>query len=266
MSRGALERKFQAHNSEIKSVLFRYDGEQIASAGGRDGTIKLWNPSYGILQSILDASYYRGTDLILNYANDDCELVAVSDNESRVFFWEINPKKYSQFRSHMAQGVISDFNSPNEEASVSTFLNQYLVSGSYANYTYIFQVKDGKTVAKFNGIAVFRADGQEMALACQKDIKILDLHQNFPNYQMDYSEIEAKFLDRNNLQWRITLKGHIKPVLCLQYNPEDNNILVSGSEDGGVKIWDLSNGTCLRDYKHGTQEIQSVFFFLREYY
>lgn len=37
---------------------------------------------------------------------------------------------------------------------------------------------------------------------------------------------------------RITLKGHTKQINTLDISPDDN-MLISGSEDGTIKLWDL---------------------------
>ena len=41
------------------------------------------------------------------------------------------------------------------------------------------------------------------------------------------------------------VSGHSRAVSCLAFKPDDPNILVSGSWDKTLKIWDLSTGACL---------------------
>ena len=41
------------------------------------------------------------------------------------------------------------------------------------------------------------------------------------------------------------VSGHSRAVSCLAFKPDDPNILVSGSWDKKLKIWDLSTGACL---------------------
>jgi WD40 repeat protein len=42
-----------------------------------------------------------------------------------------------------------------------------------------------------------------------------------------------------------SLSGHSRIVSCLAFKPDDPNILVSGSWDKTLKIWDLSTAACL---------------------
>ena len=42
-----------------------------------------------------------------------------------------------------------------------------------------------------------------------------------------------------------TLSGHSHSVICLAFKPGDPDILVSGSRDNTIKIWDLSTPACL---------------------
>ena len=41
------------------------------------------------------------------------------------------------------------------------------------------------------------------------------------------------------------VSGHSQPVSCLAFKPDDSNILVTGSYDETLKMWDLSASSCL---------------------
>ena len=41
------------------------------------------------------------------------------------------------------------------------------------------------------------------------------------------------------------MSGHSRGVSCLAFKPNDPNILVTGSYDSTLKIWDLSTAACL---------------------
>ena len=46
-----------------------------------------------------------------------------------------------------------------------------------------------------------------------------------------------------------TLSGHTNTIWSLAYNPE-GNIIVSGSQDGIARFWDLEEESFLREFKH----------------
>eukprot|EP01029_Cantina_marsupialis_P002850 TRINITY_DN127462_c0_g1_i2.p1 TRINITY_DN127462_c0_g1~~TRINITY_DN127462_c0_g1_i2.p1 ORF type:complete len:326 (+),score=64.32 TRINITY_DN127462_c0_g1_i2:118-1095(+) len=55
------------------------------------------------------------------------------------------------------------------------------------------------------------------------------------------------------------LSGHRSPVTCIAFHPV-YNILVSGSEDATIKIWDAESGEYERTLKGHTNTIQSLGF------
>ncbi|KAL5109901.1 F-box/WD repeat-containing protein lin-23 [Taenia crassiceps] len=56
------------------------------------------------------------------------------------------------------------------------------------------------------------------------------------------SENEGAQSESDGYQCTQVLRGHTGSVLCLQY---EGNLLISGSSDSKVRIWDLSTGECL---------------------
>ena len=49
----------------------------------------------------------------------------------------------------------------------------------------------------------------------------------------------------------LELKGHSKPVRSLRYTPRDGKLLLSGSEDGAVRVWDSASGRATRTLSLG---------------
>ncbi|EUB55961.1 F-box/WD repeat-containing protein [Echinococcus granulosus] len=56
------------------------------------------------------------------------------------------------------------------------------------------------------------------------------------------TENETSQSESDGYQCTQVLRGHTGSVLCLQY---EGNLLISGSSDSKVRIWDLSTGECL---------------------
>lgn len=56
-----------------------------------------------------------------------------------------------------------------------------------------------------------------------------------------------------------TLKGHTSYVFCVKFNPR-SNLIVSGSFDEKVRIWDVRTGTCQRILPAHPDPVTSVDF------
>jgi len=51
-------------------------------------------------------------------------------------------------------------------------------------------------------------------------------------------------------------KAHDGPVLCLHGSSFNRNVLVSGSADETVKVWDVASNSCVHTYSHHTSKVQ----------
>nr|VZI20056.1 unnamed protein product [Spirometra erinaceieuropaei] len=67
------------------------------------------------------------------------------------------------------------------------------------------------------------------------------------------SHLDAKSL----LSAELVLEGHTGSVLCLQY---EGNLLISGSSDSSVRLWDLSTGECLHTLRHHSEAVLHLRF------
>ena len=57
-----------------------------------------------------------------------------------------------------------------------------------------------------------------------------------------------------------TLRGHGDAVSSLAFRPDDPNVLVTGSWDKTVKLWDLSTSTCLSTMRGHNHYVSSLAF------
>jgi len=56
-----------------------------------------------------------------------------------------------------------------------------------------------------------------------------------------------------------TLKGHSNYVFCCNFNPQ-SNLIVSGSFDESVRIWDVRTGKCLKTLPAHSDPVSAVHF------
>ncbi|KAL7064188.1 hypothetical protein AAHC03_04565 [Spirometra sp. Aus1] len=63
--------------------------------------------------------------------------------------------------------------------------------------------------------------------------------------------------DSDGYECTQVLEGHTGSVLCLQY---EGNLLISGSSDSSVRLWDLSTGECLHTLRHHSEAVLHLRF------
>lgn len=55
------------------------------------------------------------------------------------------------------------------------------------------------------------------------------------------------------------LKGHTNYVFCCNYNPQ-SNLIVSGSFDESVRVWDVKKGKCIKVLPAHSDPVSGVCF------
>ena len=54
-----------------------------------------------------------------------------------------------------------------------------------------------------------------------------------------------------------TLNGHKRGIACLQYR---DNLVVSGSSDNDIRLWDIENGQCIRTLNGHEELVRCIRF------
>lgn len=54
-----------------------------------------------------------------------------------------------------------------------------------------------------------------------------------------------------------TLKGHTNYVFCCNFNPQ-SNLVVSGSFDESVRVWDVKTGACIKTLPAHSDPVSAV--------
>jgi periodic tryptophan protein 1 len=53
-------------------------------------------------------------------------------------------------------------------------------------------------------------------------------------------------------------KAHDGPVLCIHGSPFNRNAIASGAGDHTLKVWDVTDGSCVHSYSHHSDKVQCV--------
>jgi WD40 repeat protein len=204
---GKLIKTFQDKNW-ISSLSFSPNGQLIAAACA-DKTVKIWSLNSNKPVKILPGHTNTVMDLNFNKAGS---LLASVSKDGTVKLWDtVNWKLRQTFSTPGAQIFGVSF-SPD---------SQTVVSSNDDNPIKLWALKSGigtNPPRKPRSLPIrFSPDGQAIAAAgLDGVISILDK--------------DGKPLEK--------LKGHQQSAGTVRFNPKDSNVVVSGSLDGTIRIWD----------------------------
>ncbi|MDJ0728642.1 MAG: caspase family protein [Crocosphaera sp.] len=203
---GKLLHTFEGHQESVESVAISKDGETIVS-GSYDNTIKVWNRE-GILVQTLSNHKDRVSSVAIS---NDGETIISGSYDNTIKVWD-------------RQG---------------TLLHTYVpgnIFGSGYNVTSVSISADGKTIVSGNDKIVKVWDRQGRLLRTLEDhqpsLRNVIISENGETI---ISKIDSKTFEVRDRQGRHldTLGGVTSVALS-----KDGQIIVTGSFDGAVKVWD----------------------------
>ena len=227
LSQVAVQRKFAVPGTSRfvpDRVALSGDGKLIA-AGGREGTLKIWEAGTGRELFTL-AGHKRGVwDLAFSPNN---QLLASAGPDADIKLWSMATGREVVTLVGHSGGVGAITFSPD---------GKKLASGSQDRMVMVWNIADGNPEVAYMGhqgwvnAVAFSPDGKKLASGSQDgEVRIWEVVGPGP-------QGEPPVIKRP-LQ---TLAGHKGSIRSLTFNA-DGKLLVSGSEDASMKLWDVAAG------------------------
>ncbi len=205
-------------------VALSSDGKLIA-AGGRDNEIKLWDAGTG--RELFTLKGHRKSIWDLAFSPDN-KLLASGSQDADVKVWSVaTGQELNTLTTHSGGVSAIAFSSDGRR----------LASGSQDRTILIWDIESGEPDAAYTGhqewvnAVAFSPDGKKLVSgSVDGEIRIWEAPTRGP-------EREPQLIQRP-LQ---TLAGHKGSVNSLTFN-SDGKLLVSGSSDASMKLWDVTTG------------------------
>jgi WD40 repeat protein/serine/threonine protein kinase len=273
-SRGVLVAELTGHTSDVCFTTFSPDGQMIATAGGRDGTARVWDLRGRIVAVLRGHDGYVGSvQFSPSFTPDRGRLLTASgDGSART--WRLKGAEIETYRSvkwGMRALAVSGIGT--RQVLVVPLKGRALLldqSGEelleYGDPDEICHAakfsRDGKRVvtADDNGwVCAFERSGKRVIRFRAHDTAC------FADFSPDGNRILTWSDDATAKLWDLagnrvqTFDGHEDRVACAAFSPEGNRI-VTGSRDGRASIWDVETGSCLQVLTGHERRVSSVVF------
>ncbi|QSE98292.1 WD40 domain-containing protein [Fulvivirga lutea] len=256
---GQIISELRGHEKAVLSVKYSNNGKYIAT-GGADGQVKIWTAETGDLLATLKG--HREVVFDLSFSNDDAKLISGSWDGTAIV-WNLadyTPEEVYRFNE----------GSPFELSFYRDDI--YALMARLDKTLSLYELDSKSTVTNFightdiihsidhheNTLVSVSWDGTIKAWDILTGLQIWRKKDLLPQYALAIEPINGtiaasgenrdiellKLSDGSSIN---TLRGHQAPVTDIKFT-NTGKWLVSSSEDGMIKIWDLENNEELVSY------------------
>jgi len=243
----------------VRALDFSPDGGTLATGGGGDGVVHLWDVGSQTERGQFDAG---GVVNDIRYSRDGTRIAASNENGQVVLYDVGAGQILTVWQAHDAPVRGLDF-SPDGSRLVTTSEDQSAVVWDTQTEARLFMMSShtGDVLD-----AAYSPDGTRIATggrdtlirlwdaATGVEIQVLSGHTDevrSVTYSPDGTQIASGSLDGTIRLWdaasgalQQTLTGHNNGVWSVEYSP-DGSLIISGGRDNTAKVWDAATGAMI---------------------
>ena len=226
----------KGHAAGVSKIVFSPDGKVLASAGGFDRTIRIWNTSDGSLLSVLNGHL----SFVYSLCFSEEGLLASTARDGTIKIWNLTTETVIQIlpiQEEFCNGILF---SPDGKLLFSGE-GTWGVSGSVR----IWNRTSEQIIQNLTG----HTDMVSAIVISPLDSRIL----------VSSGDRTIKFWNTSTGEELRELVNHTDNVLDVAFSP-DGKILASASQDETVKLWDTATGILINTLEGHEEVVQSVAF------
>jgi WD40 repeat protein len=205
------------HTGMVEAIEFSPDGRWLASAGGYDGTIRLWDPDTGRERAVLIG--HAGGVQTVAFGPDGRLLASAGGYDGTVLLWEPdNGRQRAVLTGHTSSVQTVAF-SPD---------GRWLASGGGDGTVRVWEPDTGREHAVLTGHT-----GRVEALGFSPDGRLLASGDN---------DGTVRLWDSDTGRERAVLTAHTGRVWAVAFSPDGRLLASAGGFDGTVRLWEPDTG------------------------